>query len=202
MHKGFKILIIALLPFFSSAQKSFNLLPCDSFLKAVDKYYYNLSTAQIEELKQTNRLRFLNYIPSPGYSPFTGGVTLSFNILAPLQEIRNTNLIKQKIASIKKINELECESLKNEIKADYEAVQISIYEFNLADTLEFLTLQAFNLSKKQFERNELLPSAFLAIQKSFEQYKLSRVAERNAIRIKIFQLFIKSKMPIAETDWH
>jgi hypothetical protein len=165
-------------------------------LYSVDEYYNNLCTAQITELKQTNRFRFLNYLPSPGYSPFTGGFSLSFNVLGPLQEFRNKNLTTQKILSIQEINQLQCSSLKNEIKADYQLLTMSIDQYYSRDTLDQLTLKAYDLSKKQYQRNEITPSDFIAIQKNYESYKISRTAEANTIRKEILQLLIKSKMPI------
>lgn len=140
-------------------------------------------------------------MPSPGYSPFTGGFTFSVNLSAPITEIKSKQLSKQKIQSIQNINALTALALKNEVAANYKAVEIEIYEFHAKDTLDYLTLQAFDLSKSQYQRNQITPTEFFAAQKNFQSWKVQRTVETDAINISILQLFIKSKAAITTNDY-
>lgn len=206
LHKSltlnvFIILLLSFTPKKTLSQNFINLPALDSLLSSVDTFYNNLSIAQIEELKQSTKYRWLNYLPSPGYSPFTGGFTLSVNISGPLSEIKTRHTSKQKTASIIQLNKIVATDLKNSIIADYESLHISIFEFHSKDTLDYLTIEAFNLSKSQYKRNEITPTEFFSSQKNYQSWQVQRLIEGNTINKAILQLFIKSKAAITTNDY-
>jgi hypothetical protein len=186
----------------ATAQISFSIPNIDSLCNNVDSFYNRLTQAQQIELKQSDKYKWLNYLPSPGYSPFTGGLSLNLNLAAPLQAINQKHVSKQKAESIGRINALAAEVLKNEIRVDFNTIQFSIQEFQAKDSLQILKLQAFRLYSSQYQRNEITPSDFLGKQQDFESFKIQRLAEANQIKKAIQQLFIKSKMAIVSTDDH
>jgi hypothetical protein len=163
---------------------------------SIDSFYSNLSEAETHEFKQSTKGLWLNYLPSPGYSPFTGGFTFSLNLSAPIQEAKSKKLSVLKIASINKINMLQASSLKNEVFADYEACRLSIFEYHSKDSSVQLKHKAFNLYCRQYERNEITPSAFIANQIEMETLNAQRIAEANNIYKSILSLVIKSKKPV------
>lgn len=186
----------------ATSQITFQLPHIDSCISSIDRFYINLSSAQIEENKQFSKLRWLNYIPSPGYSPFAGRFTLQMNLNAVTSEFRANHIQKQRSLSIIRINELTASQLKNEVFADYKAIEIAVHEYHLRDSLDYLKITAFNLFKSQYDRNELTPSEFLAKQQEFESYKTGRLIEANNIFRSIISLIHKSKMAVADYNDH
>lgn len=190
--------LLAILLFFSTGlcAQGFEFPAYDSICICIDSYYEKLTRSQIEEFQYSTEKRWLNYIPSPGYSPFTGGFTISLNLSAPIQEMKLRHQTKMKIQSIRKTNELQSNLLKNQAKADIKALQNSIFEFEVMDSLEFLKHKAFTLVSTQYQRNEITPSEFLAKQMDYLNFKVSRLTQINAIKQKIFDLIIKYKCPV------
>ncbi len=190
--------------FFSPAAHSqdFDIPDLDSLTNSLDKYYNNLRTAQIAEFKESQKNRWLSYIPSPGYSPFTGGFTLSLNLSGPIQELNSRQLRKQKIEAIQRTNKLLSEDAKIDVIATYYSIKLSIEEYNLKDSLDHLKQKSFFLSSTQYERNLVTPSEFLSIQQNYENYKLQRLSEGYNIRRSIFLLLIKSKMAVGNDNDH
>ena len=181
---------------FTVGAQSLTLPEIDSLDCSIDTYYDDLTESEVQEFKSSNKKRWLNYLPSPGYSPFSGGFTFSINLAAPLQEAKFSNISKNKIASIKRINMLGAKLLKNEVYCDYKAVEISITEFKLKDSLEYLKLKAFKIFKTQYERNEITPSDFLAKQYEIQSIQTARIIERNNIYKSILLLLLKSKQRV------
>lgn len=165
-------------------------------LNSVDKYYNNLCTAQIAEFKESQKNRWLSYIPSPGYSPFTGGFTLSLNLSGPIQELNSRQLRKQKIEAIQSTNKLEAETLKNEVFADLKTLEISINDYHSRDTLVHLKEKAFKLAENQYKRHFSTPTEFLARQYEVESIHVQRINEANLIYKQILLLLIKAKKPV------
>ena len=189
--------LIILLCFFNSAYaQNFYVPQIDSLYSYIEQYYKDLTASQIEEFKSVNKYRILNYIPSPGYSPFTGGFSLSFNLSGPIQEIKFKNISKHKTTSIEKINKIQCISLKNNVFVDFKALELSISEFHAKDTLVYLKQEAFNLAKTQYSRNELTPTEYLARQYEIESLKVQRMQEANSIDKALLQLLLKAKIPV------
>lgn len=174
----------------------------DSLCSCIEGYYRSLTAAQIVEFKDEKKGRWMNYLPSPGYSPFAGKFTVQFNILAPLQEIKLKRQSAFKIESITRSNALEASQLRSEVFQDLKALEISIQEFHSGDSLADLKLRAFNLSKTQYERNQITPSEFLSREMEIQSFQLSRVAIRNRISLAVMQLFIKSKCDVDSTTPH
>ena len=146
-HKSSKLksLIVFLFFFANASSQTLTLPPLDSLYASIDDYYDDLSDSQIEEFKSSTKGHWLQYLPSPGYSPFTGGFSFSLNLSAPIQEAKLRRAAKNKIASIIRLNKLEAQSLKNEVYTDFKALENSINEFHLADTLENLKIEAFKI---------------------------------------------------------
>lgn len=193
---GLKSIILLMLFYGSAVAQGITLPNIDSLDVCIDDYYDDLTEIEIQEFKSTTKNRWLNYVPSPGYSPFTGGFTLSINLAAPIQEARISTISKNKIASIRRVNQLAAKSLKNEVFSDYKAVEISIIEYNLKDSLTYFKLAAFSIFQTQYERNEITPSDFLAKQYEIASIQTQRIVERNAIYKTILLLLLKSKTPV------
>ena len=156
----------------ATAQSSFQLPNIDSLYNSIDTFYNRLTHAQQIELKQSDKYKWFNYLPSPGYSPFTGGLSLSVNLAAPLQAINQKHVAKQKAESIGRINMITAYELKNVIRYDYNNILINIEEYKAKDSLQILKLQAFRLYASQYQRNEITPSDFLGKQQDFENFKI------------------------------
>lgn len=175
----------------------FHVPPLDSLRQAVSRYYVDATEAQLLELKQSNRYRWVNYLPNPGFNPFTGGFNIQFNLAAPFAEFKSNHAAKQKAAAIKKLNEIEAAKTKNAVEAAYESIQFSIQQYNAQDSLVYFKDIAFDLYSKQYERNEMLPSEYLAKQQERQQFKLSRLQQANAIKESIRQLLLTAFYPIS-----
>jgi len=175
----------------------FHVPPLDSLRQAVTRYYVSATEAQLLELKQSNRYRWVNYLPNPGFNPFTGGFNIQFNLAAPFAEFKSNHAAKQKAAAIKKLNEIEAAKTKNAVEAAYESIQFSIQQYNAQDSLVYFKDIAFDLYSKQYERNEMLPSEYLAKQQERQQFKLSRLQHANAIKESIRQLLLIAFYPIS-----
>ncbi len=134
--------------------------------KSIDIYYNNITNIQANEIKQTSKFRWLSYVPSPSYSPFTGGFTFSMNLSGPLNEVRNNHTTKAKITAIQLTNQAAANDLKNSIYTDYQRIKNSISEHTQRALLDSLNNQAFGLSQKKYNDSELTPSEFLTIMKS------------------------------------
>ena len=194
-NRAKKLLIIFLLISSGTEAQILSLPIYDSLCSCIDSYYDDLTEAETDEYKHLQKFRWLNYIPSPGYSPFTGGFSFSLNLSAPIQETKARQQSDLKIQSIRKTNILHRELLKQQVKSDIKGLQNSIFEIRSRDTLEYLKNEAFNLSKNQYQRNEITPTEFIARQIEYLGYKISRITEVNAIKQKIFELLLKCKCP-------
>ena len=192
--------IIVFLFFFSNASSQALSLPSiDSLYNYIDDYYDDLSDSEIEEFKSSTKGHWLQYLPSPGYSPFTGGFSFSLNLSAPIQEAKLRHASKNKITSIRRINKLAAQSLKNEVYTDFKALQNSINEFHLGDTLENLKLEAFKIYQSLYKRNEITPTEYLAREYEIESMKVQRLSQQNNIYKSILMLLLKAKKP-AQTN--
>ena len=192
-----KRLLIILLLFTTGIEAQDLSLPLyDSLCSCIDYYYDDLADAETDEYNRQRKSRWLNYIPSPGYSPFAGGFTFSLNLSAPIQEAKARRQAVMKIESIRKTNDLEKFQLKQQVKANLKALENSIFEVHSRDSLEYLKDKAFFLAKSQYSRNEITPTEFIARQIDYMSYKISRITEVNAIKQKIFELLLKCKCPV------
>lgn len=191
-----KSLIVFLLYFGSASAQTISLPSLDSLNICIDDYYEELTKSELEEYKSSKKNRWLNYIPSPGYSPFTGGFTFSVNLSAPVQEAKAKKLSEQKINSVIRLNQIKRNDLKNEVYADFKSLESSVNEFHSKDTLVQLRHKAFNLAKTQYERNEITPTEFLAKQFEIESLNVQLIQEANNIYKSILLLLIKSKKPM------
>jgi hypothetical protein len=174
----------------------FQLPPLDSLTAAVDAFYQATTQAQLEELKQSGKYRWVNYLPNPGFNPFTGGFNIQFNLGAPLAEFKMREASRQRAASIRRLNELEAGKIKNTVQAQYEAVRNAIKEFEAQDSLVYFKEIAFDLYSKQYQRNEMTPSEYLAKQQERQAFQLARLKEANAISEAIRQLKLSAYYPL------
>lgn len=196
---SFKKLLLAFIFLFSYINltaQSFNLPDIDSLNSSIDNYFKDLTDAETEAIRETNKGRILNYLPNPGYSPFTGGFTLSVNLSAPIQEIRLKRLSKQRITAIVKQYQIQAKTLKNEVFADSKTLEISIQDYYSRDTLVHLKEKAFKLAESQYKRNQSTPTEFLARQYEIEALHVQRINEANLIHKQILLLLIKAKKPM------
>ena len=198
VKKAKKILFSLLLFSTNIFAQDFSISSYDSLCLYIDFYYEELTDAETDEYKQSNKHRWLNYLPNPGYSPFTGGFTISLNISAPVQEIKSRKLSEQKIQSIKKLHKLQAFSLKIEVFADYKSLQNSIFEYRSRDSLEYFTHEAFKLYTSQYARNEMTPSDFIGKKIAMENFIAQRISEAHNIYQSILLLLIKCKKPVQD----
>lgn len=194
--KKWLLTFIYLFSYFNLTAQSFDLPNLDSLYTSIDDYFENLTDADTEAFRETNKGRLLNYLPSPGYSPFTGGFTLSVNLSAPLQELRLKRLSKQRIQAINKQYQLQAETLKNEVFADIKSLELSINDYHSRDTLVHLKDKAFKLAENQYKRHFSTPTEFLARQYEVESIHVQRINEANLIHKQILLLLIKAKKPM------
>jgi hypothetical protein len=196
IKKAKKLFVVFLLFVSGLSAQTFSLPSYDSLCSEIDSYYDELAEAETKEFQQSNKLRWMNYVPSPGYSPFTGGFSFSLNISGPLQEIKLRRQSALKVQSIKKLFQLQATALKNEVFADYEALKNSIIEYHSRDSLEYFTQEAFNLFCAQYDRHEMTPSDFISKKIAMENFIAQRIAEANKIYQSIFAILIKCKKPV------
>lgn len=181
---------------YSQAQLTIVLPNPDSLLTSINLYFAELTASQTEEFRQTTQGRWLNYLPSPGYSPFTGGFTLSLNLTAPLQELKLNKQTAARIRSIQQVNRLQAATLKDEVTADYLQLQMILMEYNGKQQIEQLKRQAFELAQKQYERHELTPTEYLARQIEWETFLAGRLQEQHNIYKAINNLLLKARKPV------
>ena len=195
-----KFLFVILLFCKSLAGQKTTLPPLDSLYANIDRYYNSLTASQVLELQSSNKYKWFSYIPSPGYSPFAGGFTMSLNISAPLNAINNNHLNKMKAESIRRINSLNAIDLKNAVFAEYESILNAIDEFDMEDSVEYYKDKAYNLVLAKYERSEITPTELLAQKQAYHAYRLQRHIAASNIRKQILQLLIKSKTAIASNN--
>lgn len=206
----FKILILSCLSFFANAQTtknnketySFNLPTLESLFKSIDIYFTNNSNIQIDEVRLTTKYKWLSYLPSPGYSPFTGGFTVSMNLLGPLNEVRTNYTTKAKIKAIQQRAAADADDLKNSVLTDFYKIEMVIEEFEHSKSLDSLRAKVFDLALKKYNDSQITPSEFLSYCQQYEAQKLERLKEANKINEAINNLIYKAKMPVARNNRH
>lgn len=174
----------------------FHLPPLDSLQASVQAQWEATTKAQLEEWQQSRKYRWINYLPNPGFNPFTGGFNIQFNLAAPLAEFKTAEANRQKILSIKRMNELEAEKIKNTVQARYASVKNAIAEYEAQDSLVYFKEIAFDLYSKQYQRNEMTPSEYLARQQERQQFQLARLREAHSIHESIRQLLLLAYYPV------
>lgn len=198
--KKIEMTILLSFLFFSSYSQAFYMPDLSDLFGSVDEYYNELTISQQQENKETTKYNWLHYIPSPSYSPFTGGFGISVNITQPLQQVIIKNAKRQKNEAIKKLNALLAKDLKNQISIQYRSIKISIEEYYQHRIIDSLKAKSFNLSSKQYTRNEITPTEYLNQQQGYEMYKLQRVSEENAIKKNILQLLLNAKKAVTANN--
>lgn len=186
----YKILIFLFFPLLGNAQPV--QVPSMDFLKSsIDSFHHQQAEAEILEFRESTRGRWLNYLPSPGYSVITG-FSLNFNLSAPVQEARARKLERGRIAAIRRQHLLESERLDQEVAADHEALESAVNAFQAGFTIDSLQAQLFQLSMLQYKRQELTPTEILNRQQSYEVFKISRLNQLNALRRQRLDLLTKA----------
>lgn len=177
----------------SSTAQKFDLPELAQLISSVDNYYKELTSSQKKENDETGKMRWLNYIPSPSYSPFTGGLGATLNLTAPLQELSARRIGRLKNASIERMNKLQSEDLKNQIKYQYQIIEMEIDEYYKHKIIDSLREVSYKLSEKSYTKNQMAPTEFLQIQQGYELYKLTRITAENGIKKMIMQICINAK---------
>lgn len=198
--KKIKLTVFLSLLIFESFSQTFDLPDLQDLLKSVDEYYNELSVSQQKENEETTKLHWLSYIPTPSYSPFQGGFGISINLTAPLQELNRKNNKKLKNEAIVRLNHLQAKDVKNQISFQYQSIEISIDEFISKNLIDSLKIKSYNLTQKQYIKNDLTPTEFLSAQQTFELYNIQRLSEKNVIKKSIIQLLINAKKAAVETS--
>lgn len=198
--KKLEMTIFLSILFISSYSQTFDLPNISELLESVNAYYNELTISQQQENKETTKYNWLHYIPSPSYSPFTGGFGINVNIIQPLQQIAIRNAKKQRNETIKRLNDLQSMDLKTQITYQYKSIQVSIEEFYQHRVIDSLKAKSFNLSQKQYQRNDITPTEFLTQQQAYELHKLQRINEENTIKKSIFQILINAKKAVTANN--
>ena len=184
------------------AQEVFNIPSRETVSQSVDNYFSGVAEMQINEIRQTKKFRWFSYLPSPGYSPFAGGFNLSLNLAGPLQEIRLSHAQKTKIEGILVVNLVQASDLKNSLAVDLARLENLVSDFRSRSSIDSLNALTYALAVKKYNKNELPPSEFITASKTYEEYKLSRRKEENAIREAINNLLYKAKMDVPASNAH
>jgi hypothetical protein len=175
------------------APGQFNIISIEQLKNNVDNFYNEKTKAEIEVFKTEVKRTYRDYIPSPSYSPFTGGFAFSLNLQPFIQEKKIRKQEEQKIKSIEQINKLEAKNLKSEIGINYQSIIISIEDYESKKLLYDLKEKTFKIFEKQYTRNDITPTTFLNHQYEFENLKIIRKTEESLIRKEILALYVKSK---------
>ena len=184
------------------AQVDFNLPPLGKLYASVDSFYHVQADIRVIEVKQTKKYRWLAYLPHPGYSPFVGGFNFTVNLTAPLQEIRLNHTIRQKIKYVELSSAATAVELKNELTADYYALENQIEAHTKKDRLDSLENLAIQLVERKYQKNELTPTQYIAEMKGHELFLVARRREKDQIKEAIHALFLKAKMDVASNNAH
>lgn len=201
MKKISTTILLTLSSIFSNAQ-DFGLPVVEELFMSIDIYYEELTKSQKKENEEEGKMNWLNYIPSPHYSPFSGGFGATLNISAPIQAIEERHRKRLKNSSIEKINKLQAKDLKNQISYQHQTIKIAIEEYYQHKIIDSLRKKSFDLSEKSYIKNKITPSEFLQIQETNEVYKLNKISERNNIKRTIIQLcMIAKKVATANSDF-
>lgn len=170
--------------------------------QSIDAFFLTRTDIQISELTQSKKYRWLAYLPNPGYSPFVGGFNLSLNLAAPLQEVRFNHATRQKIKYLQLTNAAEAHALKNEVTADYYALEYLLEAHTKKTRLDSLESLAIQLVERKYQKNELTPSQYITEMKAHELFLVARRREENEIKQAIHTLFLKAKMDVATNNAH
>jgi hypothetical protein len=189
------IVLLSLQGTFSKAHAQRFDIPSMDFLKSsIDSFYRQKAEAEILEFREAGRGRWLNYIPSPGWSVITG-FSVNFNLTAPIQEAKARNQNKSRVAAIRRVNLLEAEQTGQECRRDLESLKMAVNAFQAGTTVDSLQTKLFQLSMQQYDRQEMTPTEFLNRKAANENYNISRLAAANGIRNQILNLLSKSHAP-------
>jgi hypothetical protein len=167
---------------------------------SIDIYYNNINNNSVAELKQSNKYRWLAYLPTPSYYPAFGKFGISMNLLAPLQEFRQSSQFKAKSKSIIASNQIEAEILKASVLADYRNIESQIKQYQAKFYQDSLQLVSFGLFENQYIKNEILPSDYLNLLKANAQYWDERKINIYTINRFIDNLHLKAKMDVYGTS--
>lgn len=190
------IFLFSVAPFSKAHAQRFDLPSMDFLKSCVDSFYKQKTKAEVLEFQDAGRGRWLNYIPSPGYSPFTGGFTFSLNLAAPLQEAKARRISKAQVRALHLQNAAQSAADKQVIATEYRALEMAINAFQAGNLIDSLQAQLFQLSKSQYSRQELTPTEYMNRQQSYQAYKISRLNQDNAVRRGVLDLLTKAHAPV------
>lgn len=214
MHKGLAVIFCTslastcfaqsggLMPELPERQNAQALPPLAVMLAAVDTFYAAQTTIQTAEVAQSKKYRWLAYMPNPGYSPFVGGFNVSFNLTGPLQEVRLNHTARQKVKYLDLANAAAARDLKNEVTADYYAVENLIETHTKKTRLDSLESLATQLVERKYQKNELTPTQYIAEMKAHELFLVTRYQDQSKIKDAIHTLLLKAKMDVAANNAH
>lgn len=178
------------------SQSNIDIPTVNQLNNSIDIYYNNINTINSQEYKVSKKYRWINYLPTPSYYPFAGGIGLSVNFLAPLQEYRLNSQANAKLNTLNYNTNLEKLLLKASCEADLKVINSEMELYLKGGEVDSLTIEEEKLFTQKYKANEITPSEYLSLKKTVLAYYMQRFIQSEAITQKINQLLLKAKMSI------
>ncbi|MFW5700441.1 MAG: hypothetical protein ACOCWM_02025 [Cyclobacteriaceae bacterium] len=158
-----------------------------TLLHALEQNYQVINEAELEEYKQLNKYKWLNYMPSVGYDLVYNRPVVSIN-LADIGRFINDNQAREhKQTSIIKSNRILLAKEKKSVTTRYNYLVNLFHRYDLEIEVYNLHYKLFILSKSKYENDEIPIEQFTQ-----EQIKIKE-EEKNLYTLKdrIYQSVIE-----------
>lgn len=188
--KSLKTVLLLLIA--TACRAQFALPELDTLFRAVDRYYSELTAAQQVQLKEDSKGRWLNYLPSPGWSVITG-FSVNFNLSAPVQEAKARRQMKAQAESIARQNDIARQQLRNEVHAGWLKLSRQIRAFQGRQKLDATRQKIWAITAAQYDRKEITPTAYLTKLQEREETAQAIEMEAATIQDEILLLLVKAK---------
>lgn len=151
--------------------------PTDSLIQSLVQFYEIEAHANIQEYQYKEQYKWMKYVPNIGVGYNLQGnprPTINFSLNTIYQYYNDKSRKNAKIKSIIQKNEvklnrelMQLHSQLAKLKLKKQAITQSQLLLQKEKQLLELETQIFNIQKSKYDRNELLPSQFLKLKKSY-----------------------------------
>lgn len=148
--------------------------------EAIQTKYDSLAIGEIYQQERMKKWRFLNFLPSPGYSVLQGP-TLTYNLgqVTRFFEARERYRVEAE-KTTNKYQEKAEEDYKDYLELKYQ-IQEKEAEVSYQSKVLDLERKLFAISERKYENHEITPSEFLTDEIAFRRKELSYEKLKNQV---------------------
>ena len=165
----------------------------DSMIFSLKAFYTYKTDTETLLIKQKLRFKWLNYLPSIGYNFGFNTPSIGYNTNQLSQSLNAKQTKKTLIEQIKQQNDIEYKNACIEVIFLIRNLQNNIALYHSDLEIFQYQIELFNLRKKEYDKGDITPEAYLNHKIQFENIKQNLLKQYNEIETLKNSILYKSK---------